>query len=225
MQAEKNMESNENKPAWTSTQVYVMAAICLLLGIAAGYLVRGPGQPVAVAPQASTGASADAAAMQQQPTPEMMKRMAEKKAEPLLAQLKSNPKDPQLLAEIGNIYYDTQNFKEAIDYYSKSLAVKDDPNVRTDLGTAYFYAGDADTALAEFERTLKAFPNFDNALFNIGMVKFQGKMDTRGAIAAWEQLLKQNPNHPRRADIEQMIANAKQHANVKPGQKSTKPVM
>jgi tetratricopeptide (TPR) repeat protein len=219
------MDSTSNQNTWSSAQVYIMSAICLLLGIACGYLVRGPGQPVAVATQASTAAPADAAAMQQQPTPEMMKRMAEKKAEPLLAQLKSNPNDPQLLAEIGNIYYDTQNFKEAIDYYSKSLAVKDDPNVRTDLGTSYFYAGDADTALAEFDRTLKAFPNFDNALFNTGMVKFQGKMDTQGAIAAWEQLLKQNPNHARRADIEQMIARAKQHANLKPGQKSTKPAM
>lgn len=219
------MDSNENKASWTSTQVYVMAAICLLLGIAAGYLVRGPGQPPAVATQANTGAPADASAMQQQPTPEMMKRMADKKAEPLLAQLQSTPKDPQLLAEIGNIYYDTQNFQQAIDYYAKSLAAKDDPNVRTDMGTAYFYAGDADTALAEFERTLKAYPKFENALFNTGMVKFQGKMDTQGAIDAWEQLLKANPNHPRRADIEQMIANAKQHANVKPGQKSTKPVM
>jgi len=50
-------------------------------------------------------------------------------------------------------------------------------------------------------------------------------MDTQGAVEAWEQLLKQNPNHPRRADIEQMIARAKQHANLKPGQKSTKPAM
>ncbi len=214
------MESNESKTTWTSTQVYVMSAICLLLGLAAGYLVRGPGQPVAVTTQASAGAPAGVDP-QQQPTPEMMKRMADTKAAPLLAQLQTSPNDPQLLAEIGNIYYDTQNYNEAIGYYKKSLAVKEDLGVRTDMGTSYFYLGDSDTALAEFDRVLRADPKFENALFNVGMVKFQGKLDARGAVAAWEQLLKMNPNHPRRADIEQMIAEAKKHENVVPGQKAS----
>ena len=66
------MQSNDNKNSWTSTQVYVMSAICLLLGIAAGYLVRGPGQAPAVAAQSQTG---PAPVAQQPPTPEMMKRM------------------------------------------------------------------------------------------------------------------------------------------------------
>lgn len=218
------MDSNQNKTSWTSAQVYIMATICLLLGIAVGYLVRGPGQPVAVATNAAAAAP-DASGVSQQPTPEMMKKMAETKAAPLLAQLRTTPNDPQLLAEIGNIYYDTQNYQDAIAYYKKSLAVKEDPGVRTDMGTSYFYLGDADSALAEFDRTLKDNPRFENALLNIGIVKFNGKMDARGAIAAWEQLLKQNPNNPRRADIEQMIAQARKHENVTPGQKSAKPVM
>jgi cytochrome c-type biogenesis protein CcmH/NrfG len=214
------MQSNDNKNSWTSTQLYVMSAICQLLGIAAGYLVRGPGQAPAVAAQSQTAPAPDA---QQPPTPEMMKKMGDKKAAPLLARLQSTPNDPQLLAEIGNIYYDTQTYGEAITYYQKSLALKEDPNVRTDLGTAYFYTGDPDTALAQFDRTLKADPRFENALFNVVMVKFQGKMDVAGAVAAWEQLLKQSPNHPRRGEIEQLIARAKAHENVKPGQKSSKP--
>jgi tetratricopeptide (TPR) repeat protein len=219
------MASNDNKASWTSAQVYLMAAICLLLGIAVGYLVRVPGQPAPLAAQANSVTAPDAANMQQQPTPEMMKRMADTKAAPLLLQLQSSPNDPQLLAQIGNIYYDTQNFQEAIGYYKKSLALKEDPNVRTDMGTSYFYFGDADAALAEFDRTLKANPNFDNALFNVGMVKFRGKMDARGAVEAWQKLLKQSPNYPRRADVEQMISQAKKHENLTPGQKSTKPVM
>ncbi len=214
------MESNEKKAIWTSTQVYVMAAICLLLGIAAGYLVRGPGQPVTITAQTANAAPPDA---QQPPTPEAMKRMADTKAAPLLQQLQSSPNDPQLLAEIGNVYYDTQNFRDAISYYKRSLDIKEDANVRTDMGTSYYYLGDSDSALAEFDRTLKTNPNFDNALFNVGMVKFQGKMDARGAVAAWEQLLKQSPNHPRRAEIEQMIAQAKKHQNLTPGQKPSKP--
>ena len=219
------MQGEQKQATWTSTQVYVMAAICLLLGIAAGYLVRGPGQPAPAATAQNAGpAPMGAPDQQQQPSPEMMKKMAESKAAPLLQQLASKPNDPQLLAGIGNIYYDTQNFQDAILYYKKSLAAKEDPNVRTDMATAFFYLGDADTALAEFDRVLKSNPNFENALFNTGMVKFQAKMDVEGAIACWERLLKANPTTPRRGDIEQMISRAKLHENVKPGQKSAKPI-
>lgn len=218
-----SMPSNHtNPPTWTSAQAYTIACICLLMGIAIGYLVRGAGQG-SVPVQAQTAVPADAA--QQQPTPDQMKQMADAKAAPLLSQLTTDPNNPALLAEIGNVYYDTQNYPEAIQYYSKSLAAKEDPNVRTDMGTAYFYSGDSDTALAEFSKVSKANPKFENALFNTGMVKFQGKMDVDGAIAAWEQILKDNPNHPKRADIERLIANARQHANVKPGQKTSKPAM
>lgn len=215
-------KANNNTTSWTSTQVYIMSAICLLLGIAVGYLVRGPGQP---APAATAAVSQEAGNAQQAPTPEQLKHMADTKAEPLLAQLKANPNDPQLLASIGNIYYDTQTFPDAITYYKKSLELREDPNVRTDMGTAYYYSGDADTALTEFSRTLKAHPNFENALFNTGMVKFQAKLDFAGAVEAWQQVLKANPNSARRAEIEQMIARAQQHANLKPGQKSSTPAM
>ena len=217
------METDQSKTSWTSAQVYIMSAICLLLGIAVGYLVRGA-QPATVAATSSAAPSPDANGVPQQPSPEQMKRMADAKAAPLLMQLQLSPNDPQLLAELGNIYYDTQNYQDAIAYYKRSLALKEDPNVRTDMGTSFFYLGDSDTALAEFDRALKVNPKFENALLNVGIVKFNGKMDARGAITAWEQLLKQNPNHPRRADIEQMIAQAKKHENVTPGQKA-KPIM
>jgi len=39
--------------------------------------------------------------------------------------------------------------------------------------------------------------------------------DVQGAIAAWQDLLKQNPNHPRRVEVEQLMSEAKQHANIK----------
>lgn len=214
--------NNAKTPTWTSAQAYAIACICLLMGIAIGYLVRGAGQPAAPV-QAEAAAPAPSDSSQQQPTPEQMKQMADAKAAPLLAQLQSDSKNPVLLDEIGNVYYDTQNFREAINYYARSLAIKEDPNVRTDMGTAYYGAGDPDTALAEFGKVLKSSPNFENALFNTGIVKFQGKMDAQGAIAAWEQLLKADPNNAKRADIEKLIAEARQHLNVKPGETTTKP--
>ncbi len=36
--------------------------------------------------------------------------------------------------------------------------------------------------------------------------------DREAAIAAWQKLLKTNPNHPKRAQVEELLAQAKQHS-------------
>jgi len=216
---------------WSGTQVYGLAVICLLVGIAVGYLLRGsnpvPTSPAAAPGQASQVSPTAAGGMgTAQLTPEQLKHMADKQAEPVLAQLKAAPSDPALLAQAGNIYYDAQQFKEAIDYYTRVL--QGDPNnsnIRTDMGTAYWYLGDPDRAITEFDNVLKKEPNKTNALFNRGIVRWQGKMDTKGAIADWEMLLKADPNYSQRPAVEQLIAQAKQHSNIKPGEKTSKPAM
>ncbi len=221
---------------WTSTQAYVMAVVCLIVGGAVGYLLRGSvGGSSAPAPAAAAAGQQPgmpAAGMgrgmgqQQHPRPEQMKAMADKQAAPLLEQLKSNPNDAGLLAQVGNMYYDAQVFPVAIDYYQKALAI--DPkkaSVRTDLATALFYNQEPDHAISEFDRALKDDPKNDNALFNRGIVKWQGKMDVNGALADWELLLKQNPNYEQADKVRMYIAQAKKHANIKPGEKTDKPAM
>ncbi|HWR16163.1 MAG TPA: tetratricopeptide repeat protein [Terriglobales bacterium] len=227
MADQKNTQSN-----WTGSQAYVLAIICLVAGIAIGYLVRGSASP-AVAHDHGTEASSGMPTGvnpgmegMQQPSPEQMRRMAEKQAEPLLAQLKSNPNDAKLLYNIGNIYYDTQQYPEAIKYYEQSLKI--DPkssDVRTDMATAYFYSDQPDRALAEIETVLKSDPKHANALFNKGMYLWRGKMDINGAVAAWKELLKTNPNYAHRDEVQNFIAQAEKHANIKPGQKTNKPAM
>ncbi len=207
---------------WSSTQAYTLAIICLLLGVAVGYLLRGSAPVSAARPSTAAPAGAPEVAAQA-PTPEQMRRMAEKQAEPLLAQLKQSPNDPVLLAQVGNTYYDAQLFQDAIGYYQKSLEAKENPDVRTDMATSYFYLGDPDSAIAQLQQVLKSNPRHENALFNLGMVRFQGKTDFAGAVAAWEQFLQQNPNTPRRAEVEQLLARARQHAGLKPGAKTDKP--
>jgi cytochrome c-type biogenesis protein CcmH/NrfG len=222
--------------SWTSTQAYIMAVVCLLVGCAVGYLLRGSmggsttPAPAAVATDQQQGmppgGMGGAMGQQQTPSPERLKAMADKQAEPLLEQLKSKPNDPALIAQIGNMYYDAQIFPTAIDYYQKSLAI-DQKNaaVRTDLATALFYNNDPDHAISEFDRALKDDPKNGNALFNRGIVKWQAKMDVNGAVADWEKLLKENPNYEQADKVRMYMAQAKKHANIKPGQKTDKPAM
>jgi len=222
-------DAQKRSIAWTSAQAYGLAIVCLLLGIAVGYLLRRSSPaPASLAPARGAASQSTEAApgMMAQVTPEQLKHMADKQAEPVLSQLKTKPNDPALLAQAGNIYYDAQQFKDAIDYYTRALEA--DPrntDVRTDLGTAFWYLGDADRALAEFDRVLRQDPTKGNALFNRGMVRWQGKMDVKGAVSDWETLLKADPNYRDRPKVEQMLAQAKKHLNVKPGEKTSQPAM
>ncbi len=208
---------------WTSTQAYVLSVICLMVGVAVGYLVRGS------APESSTGTSVNAAALPsqpgsmpngaaQQPTPEQLRHMADTQAEPLLAQLKSDPRNSALLYQIGNLYYDAQQYPEAVKYYDESLKI--DPkatDVRTDMATAYHLMGQPDRAIQEYDAVLKMDGKHANALFNRGMVKWEDKKDLAGAIASWKRLLEVHPDYPQRDRVQQLIAQAEQHQTMTPG--------
>ncbi len=211
---------------WTTTQVYVLAVICFLLGFPAGYLFHS-------APSAAAPAAVSASASTQAPdgmnagqvTPEQLRHMADKTAEPILADLKSKPNDPELLAKAGNVYYDAQQYDQAVRYYGDAL--KGDPknsNVRTDMATAFYYLGDADRAITELNTSLQYNPNHAQTLLNLGLIKWQAKMDINGAVAAWQKLIDTNPNFEGAEKVKQMIAQAKQHANIKAGAKAKKPI-
>jgi cytochrome c-type biogenesis protein CcmH/NrfG len=204
------MEGNEStaKP-WSSTQVYGLAVICLIVGICIGYLIHTPFQSSTVNPPVTQPPVAPSSDMKI--TPDQLNQMADKQVEPLLAQLRKSPDDPLLLAEISKIYYQTRQFPKAVMYYEDSVRVKPDASVFVKLGGAYHLNGDEDKAIGAWNRALRLDPKNADALFNIGFVKWQVQGDPKAAIAAWQKLLEMNPNHPGRAQVEELLAQAKQH--------------
>ena len=223
---EKGMSENKvdaSHTIWTDAQAYTLAVICLLLGVVGGWLIRGS-QPPAGSPVATASApvpNGTGGAMNNQPSAEQLRQMADAQAAPLIEKLKSDPKNPDLLVSTGNSYYDAQQYPVAVDYYGRALEIKpSDASVRTDMATAYWYMGDADRAIAEFNKALSYEPNKANTLFNLGLVKWRGKMDVNGAVADWEKLLATNPNYAGKDKVEQLITEAKKHAGIKPGTKA-----
>jgi len=212
---------------WSSVQAYTLAVICLLAGIAGGWFIRGSQAPVAAAQASSPdGAmpSSGQASPASMPSPEQMKQTADAQAKPLLDQLAATPNNPALLTEAGNIYYDAQQYPAAISFYERALKVEPrNAGVRTDLATAYWYLGNPDKAIAEFNRALTDEPNKANTLFNLGIVKWQGKMDVQGAVAAWQKLLETNPNYENKDKVLELIAQASKHSGLKPGAASKPP--
>ena len=196
--------------AWQAKHVYVMAAVCLVVGLFVGYLLRGSSSPQSAVATSPTPAPTKSKG--QMPSIEQMKHMADKQAEALMAKLKDKPNDPALLIQIGDIYKSAHQFKEAADYYGKSLeANPKDGAVRTDMASCLFYSGDPDGALAQLSQSLQYDPADANTLFNVGMIKLRGKKDAKGALAAWQQLLDKNPklDSQRKTAVQKLIAEAK----------------
>jgi tetratricopeptide (TPR) repeat protein len=202
---------------WTVMRAILLGAICLTAGIAGGWSIRasqGPAAPGAAPPASASASLGDVSGpVSQASTPAQLKEMADAQAAPLLAKLKSDANDPELLTSLGNLYYDAQQYPVAIDYYARTLKTRpSDAAVRTDMATAYWYLGNADTAIAEFDKALTYAPNNPNTLFNRGLVKWKGKRDAAGAIADFQKLLAANPNYGGKDKVEQIMAEAKQSA-------------
>ena len=200
-------------------QAYALAVVCLLIGIAGGWFIRGSQSPAAT--QTASAATSDGStgqASSQGPSAAQMQRMADAQAAPLLEKLKADPANAELLENIGNIYYDTQQYPTAIEYYERVLKLRPaNAGVRTDMATAYWYIGNADTAIAEFQKALSYEPNKPNTLFNLGIVEWQGKMDISKAVANWQKLLDTNPNYEGTDKVLQLSAEAQKHSAIQPG--------
>lgn len=211
-------------PTWKAAHVMVLCVVCLVVGVVVGYLVRGSASQTAQAPAAQPEVPSGQPAMnvpagpqtakgmpEQMPSLDDMKRMANKKAEPLLAQLKSNPKDPALLNKIGLVYKSAHQFDEAAKYFEKSLET--DPKniaIRADYASCLYFSGNVNGALEQLNKSLTYDPKHAGTLMNIGIIKWKGKGDANGAIDAWEKVLKYHPDFAQKNIVEQMIAQVKQ---------------
>ena len=123
--------------------------------------------------------------------------------------VKKDPKNLLAWVELGTLHFDSDQPKEAVEAYSHYLAVKpDNPDVRTDMGIMYRKLGQFDRALEEFRKAAQSDPKHVNSRYNIGLVLLHDKQDIKGAIKAWEEYLRVDPNSERgqriRAQIEKM---------------------
>jgi tetratricopeptide (TPR) repeat protein len=78
--------------------------------------------------------------------------------------IKNKPVFWQYYRSLGNLYFDTGRFKEAVDLYRQSLSLN--PNeykVCFVTALAYLRLGDASQAILMLKETLRLRPNFEKA--------------------------------------------------------------
>lgn len=123
--------------------------------------------------------------------------------------LARDPKNVTTATGLGDKLYDAGRYVEAIPYYQQAFALDSkNANLSTDLGTALWYSGRPDEALAQYQKSLAANPKHAQTLFNMGIVRLEGKQDALGAIEAWETLLSTNPTYADADKVRRMLTEA-----------------
>ncbi|MDR2819027.1 MAG: tetratricopeptide repeat protein [Desulfovibrio sp.] len=122
--------------------------------------------------------------------PELARKIAEAEKATLL-----NPKDANRWTELGNLYFDTNQTKQAIAAYEQSLAlVPGNPDVLTDLGIMYRESGAYEKAVECFRKASAIDAGHVNAQFNEGVVLLYDLGRKEDAVRVWKQLLRVKPD-------------------------------
>ena len=193
----REYEEDEQKYSW------IVYAVCaLLVGGLGGYIIAiAAARPGAAPVQAAATTAPPAAA-----TP-LVDEGELKAFRDILAR---DPKNLQAAVSAGNLLYDAHRYVEAIPFYQQAFALNgSDVNVSTDLGTALWYAGRPEDALAQYARSLSISPTHAQTLYNVGIVRADGTHDYPGAVAAWEKLLESSPAYPNAAAVRELLAEAR----------------
>jgi len=109
---------------------------------------------------------------------------------------KETAQDPANAAawiELGNAYFDTDQYEKSIQAYRRALDLKpDNADVWTTWGHAA-QAGRSQDAVKAFDQAIAVNPKHEVSRLNKGIVLFHDLQDTAGALRAWEGLLEINP--------------------------------
>ena len=128
----------------------------------------------------------------------------------------SNPGNLEAWVELGNSYFDSNQYEKAIGAYTKALEISpNNANVWTDMGVMYRRNGNPQEAINAFDKAIEADPKHEVSRMNKGIVLLHDLKDTDGAIEAWEGLLEINPvaMAPTGRSVDEMIQQMKKQGS------------
>jgi|GEM_PF-546986 len=196
----------------------VYTACGLLLGLVIGSFLLGPklarsklagpdqipsSTSAAPAPESAAMPAAPAGGAASSPMEQVRQQL-----EMLKKQIAQNPNDFDALVQLGNMYMDVSKFPQAIEYFNRALAVREEPSVRTDLGICYKQSGQMQQARDAFQKVATEQPDQWQAIYNLAIVDGEMK-DYTAARAELAKLKQMRPDDPQVVKLEQALAAVK----------------
>jgi len=191
----------------------VFTGFGFLLGLVIGSMVIGPKlaqsklagaqQPAAAEAPTAAAAPAVASATGGSPMGAVFQQINNLKQE-----IERDPNNATALAQLGTMYMDAGKFPQAIEYFERALKVRDDPQVRTDLGICYRNSNEPDKSLAQFRQVVQAHPDQWQALFNevIILAELRHIDEAKSELVKLQKL---RPGDPDVAKLATELANAR----------------
>ena len=187
--------------------VYLACLLALAVGFFGGVMFgiykTGPSGPVQTA-----------APVQQTPIPPSNAELSNEIAM-LEREVAANPSNVDAWINLGNKYFDTDQYEKSIQAYKKALELSpNNANVWTDMGVMYRRTGRSKEAIKAFDKAIEVDPRHETSRYNKGIVLMHDLNDIKGAIAAWEGLLQINPVAvaPNGQSVDKMVISMKQQA-------------
>ncbi len=190
----------------------VYCSCTFLLGLVIGSFVVGPhlakaggAPPTATAVTAPNAAGAGGAPPNASPNPMDDVR---RQIDTLKAAIERDPRNADALVKLGGMYMAAAKYPEAIGYFERALAIREEPNVLIDAGICFKETGQLDKALAAFRRSSVLAPDQWQTLFNEAIVLGEmRRFDEAKAIGA--KLKAMRPDDPDVQRLNQALAAAR----------------
>ena len=108
---------------------------------------------------------------QPQPFPETNLSAAPSEIDQINAFLVDDPNNFDALSALGDKYFESGQYFEAIQTYDKALAVNPMcADCLNDQGLAYFYSGDANSAIDSLDKAIAINPDYPNTWLSKGFI-------------------------------------------------------
>jgi cytochrome c-type biogenesis protein CcmH/NrfG len=112
----------------------------------------------------------------------------------LEAEVQKDNTNGEAWTRLGNLYFDTNQVKKAIDAYSRALAILPaNADILTDLGVMYRLDKQPDKAIESFDKAVQTNPRHETARLNKGIVLLFDLGRTADALQSWQEVLAINP--------------------------------
>jgi len=127
----------------------------------------------------------------------------------------ADPGNFQAWTALGNEYFDSNQFMDAIEAYDKALEIKpDSPDVLTDQGVMFKRLGWFDKAIANFKKANEIDPSHATSVYNLGIIYRYDLQDFAKAKETWTKFLEINPTGPGSDRVRQDLEFLRSHPPV-----------